>query len=242
MILHTGVQICLIRQRARAFTLLELLVSLAIVAVLALLAMTSTRSLRRSADQATCISNLRQIGIGMLAYAGENGGLLPGPMTGGQRPFISGNNQVLANRNSLIDYIWPYIDIPMLNTGETFYSKIFTCSAGAKAIAAAGGEARKANYFVHLATYIDAATNLRPFGYKSSGSTTLFPFRLSNIPYPARVLALVDEDNDLLDGATLSPAKPVHEVVRNVLFIDGHVGSIPLASFVVQGIYLEVKQ
>ncbi len=61
----------------RGFTLIELLVVIAIIAVLAALLLTALRQGTASARRTACISNLRQIGAAIFAYAGDNDGLIP---------------------------------------------------------------------------------------------------------------------------------------------------------------------
>ena len=63
----------------RGFTLVELLVVLAIVAVLAALIFTAVKGVIRSAQSVRCISNLRQIAIGFRQYAALHDGRLPDP-------------------------------------------------------------------------------------------------------------------------------------------------------------------
>ena len=57
-----------------AFTLIELLVSIAIIAILASLVLASIASTKEKSKRAVCMSNLRQIGIGMSLYAEDNNG------------------------------------------------------------------------------------------------------------------------------------------------------------------------
>jgi prepilin-type N-terminal cleavage/methylation domain-containing protein/prepilin-type processing-associated H-X9-DG protein len=59
---------------SRAFTLIELLVVMAIIAVLLSLLMPVVTSARRSAQNAQCLSNLKQLGIGYRAYITDNEG------------------------------------------------------------------------------------------------------------------------------------------------------------------------
>lgn len=60
------------RNRCRAgFTLIELLVVMAIIAILAALLFPVFAQARESARKATCLSNTRQIGLGVLMYAGD---------------------------------------------------------------------------------------------------------------------------------------------------------------------------
>lgn len=64
-------------QSLTGFTLLELLAAIAIIAVLAALLVPLGRSALESSRSAKCVAQLRQIGVGMNAYANENGGLFP---------------------------------------------------------------------------------------------------------------------------------------------------------------------
>lgn len=61
----------------RGFTLVELLVTVAIVAVLASFAMGALQGGLARSRQAACSSNMRQIGAALSAYAAENSGQLP---------------------------------------------------------------------------------------------------------------------------------------------------------------------
>lgn len=57
-----------------AFTLIELLTVIAIIGILAAILIPVVGQVRESARNSQCISNLRQIGIGMVAALGDNGG------------------------------------------------------------------------------------------------------------------------------------------------------------------------
>ena len=59
------------------FTLIELLVVVVIIAILAGLLLPALSSAREKSRRTACASNLRQLGIGMMAYAGDNANHLP---------------------------------------------------------------------------------------------------------------------------------------------------------------------
>jgi prepilin-type N-terminal cleavage/methylation domain-containing protein/prepilin-type processing-associated H-X9-DG protein len=78
---------CLRPRLARAFTLTELLVVIAVIAILAALLLPALASARAAGKRAACLSNLHQIGIAVRSYASDSDGRIPyGPKA---PPFIS---------------------------------------------------------------------------------------------------------------------------------------------------------
>ncbi|MFC1582428.1 prepilin-type N-terminal cleavage/methylation domain-containing protein [Planctomycetota bacterium] len=66
------------KARTHGFSLVELLVVIAIIMLLVALLMPIITSVRIRAKTAVCISNLRQIGVGLQAFTGDHKGQLPG--------------------------------------------------------------------------------------------------------------------------------------------------------------------
>jgi prepilin-type N-terminal cleavage/methylation domain-containing protein/prepilin-type processing-associated H-X9-DG protein len=75
MNLFTGIKSS---KRANGFTLIELLVVIAIIAILAAILFPVFARARENARRASCQSNLRQIGMGLMQYAQDFDGWTPG--------------------------------------------------------------------------------------------------------------------------------------------------------------------
>jgi prepilin-type processing-associated H-X9-DG protein/prepilin-type N-terminal cleavage/methylation domain-containing protein len=88
------------RQRVVGFTLVELLVVIGIIAVLIAILLPSLSSARTSARSVKNLSNLKQIGNGLVMYVNENKGLYP---------LGAWNSLPDRARTRWVDAIYPYV-------------------------------------------------------------------------------------------------------------------------------------
>ena len=77
----------------RGFTLIELLVVIAIIGILAGILLPVLSRARESARKTQCMSNIKQIGMGLIMYANENAEIFPSDSAyGGASPAMRGLN------------------------------------------------------------------------------------------------------------------------------------------------------
>src|SRR5580700_9494091 len=76
-----------IEQSRSGFTLIELLVVIAIIAILAAILFPVFAKVREKARQITCLSNEKQMGLGIMEYAEDNDEYIPEVFTPGNVPW-----------------------------------------------------------------------------------------------------------------------------------------------------------
>lgn len=185
------------------FTLIELIVVIAIVAVLAALLIPAVGRVRASANEAKCISNLRQIGAANLAFANDNNG-------------------EIAAGGHWTNYWWMYQIREYMEGSEDLdnFIGIMVCPADETegwGDPPAGYEIQRRSYGVNnfLTQSVDGV---------NTGKT------LVSIPFPAKTVYAGDTgrspaDSNWIAGADywLGVSGDRHQGRINYVFLDGHV-------------------
>ncbi|MFP4250920.1 MAG: DUF1559 domain-containing protein [Armatimonadota bacterium] len=94
----------------RGFTLIELLVVIAIIAILAAILFPVFARAREKARQTSCLSNLKQLGLGFMMYAQDYDEILPAVRADHKDSFLYPDGQQMQNRGPWYITVYPYVN------------------------------------------------------------------------------------------------------------------------------------
>jgi prepilin-type N-terminal cleavage/methylation domain-containing protein/prepilin-type processing-associated H-X9-DG protein len=213
----------------RGFTLIELLVVIAILLVLLTLIVPSFGTARENAKRSSCRNNLRQIGLALTSYAGDNNGwfVLSDKNTnpnGSPKYTTSGGITFLAG-----EYPFSQHGRKLFARGYIRDPKVWVCPSDA-------GEKNAGGAMISVKPFTDLAKFALSGGFNSQGNCSYmyiagYGDRTEEDPTSAAVL--VDESNEREQGDKTPAKMPDIKAddnhganFRNVLYFDGHVSAI----------------
>jgi prepilin-type N-terminal cleavage/methylation domain-containing protein/prepilin-type processing-associated H-X9-DG protein len=219
----------------RAFTLMELLVTMAIIAILAALIFPALAAAKRKAQALHCVSNLKQDGLAMMTYINDNNDVLPGPCEWGQRCYYFNTTAVDGRFNTELSfYLATYLggENPQKMSGtESNYLQTMFCP-GFGAFTPADPTPRMTGItYITSIPYTNGVISLpiNAFGYPGTGGAEIYgttPVKLTTLSTYGSltdIYALSDVDAEIYGDWPLVANTPSHGDFRNALYFDGHV-------------------
>jgi prepilin-type N-terminal cleavage/methylation domain-containing protein/prepilin-type processing-associated H-X9-DG protein len=225
----------------KGFTLLELLTVIVIIAVLVALTFPIYGKIAAARNKVGCASNLRQIGAGVMAYAGENDGYFPPCSSFPPATPIPNAPWNLA--------IARYVGAPT----DASPSMLFKCPADIRPYNVSGTNYARSYSFASTPNFASANSlaNVGLMQTQSAGNNIFPSRRMVEVTAPQDTLMIAEwwsnsagavRDNfqkgynfSVIDSGWALEAdvpkdpktkKYYHGDTMNVLFVDGHVGSV----------------
>ena len=207
--LHTA-EPCFIRS---TFTLIELVVVIAIIAILAAMLMPALQQARERGQSTACLSNLKNLGLAVLNYSDDNDKWLPAPMNDRSSAHtwvtrLAVNSYIKAPRKNLHWYAW----------GKPAADPILACPSAKDNDPVSTG---------WISTFSNSSSDygMNAFFYNSRNNTN-GGLRITSFPKPSDRLQLVDSAQLVVTHVLLTDEFRIqnrHSGGFNYLTMDGSV-------------------
>lgn len=237
----SGPRVGMAERRRSAFTLLELLVVVAVIAIMAALLFPALARAKGRALGIACLNNTRQLAVGWALYADDHDGRLPYNLGGAGARKIASVRTNLNWANNILD--WSTANSDNTNTATLteaslgpYVSRapgVYRCPSDhvlSEIQRAAGWTARVRSYSMNA--MVGDAGDLSQSGYNINNPGYVQFFKLATIQQPSQVFVFLDEHPDSInDGYFLNkgdyywwidlPAS-YHNGAAAFAFADGH--------------------
>lgn len=227
----------------RAFTLVELLLVMAVIAILAAILLPVLNSAERRAQQSFCQNNLKQLSVAWIMYNGDNGGNLPfcaGYLNPQTNAWALGNAQTTPQDSARFGQLEPGVldatNTDAITRGALFeYTKVFT-------IYRCPLDRRMVNGFPYVRTYSmnNWMNGQSPADWMPGPDPANKIYKKdSSLPSPSRLFVFIDEEqesiNDTMFVVIVDPGwymndipTRIHRTAYPLSFADGHAESFKI--------------
>ncbi len=199
------------KNRNLAFTLIELLVVIAIIAILAAILFPVFARARENARRASCMSNLKQMGLGLMQYTQDYDETYPCP---GNTSFNgeSRNDDGSAAKASWRQKIYPYVKSTQLFSCPSNSHNADNADAGAPSTAGSPVPAMPVSYLINYNLYNS------PLDYSG--------IKISQLQETSTRVAIVDGGADGYNNTSLYSGWATSLASRG---FAGHLGTVCIA-------------
>lgn len=200
--------------RRGGFTLIELLTVIAIIGILAAIIIPVVGSVRAKAKSATCVSNLRQIGIALNLYAAANRNMLPAAYDSS----ITGSWWTKRWEWAIQSYLEDRKAAQHTDALSAVFDGVFRCPSKPNFDLAGPSDVERQSY------------GMNAFNNGASGASKARG--IASFSQPSNVMLVIDTNTgspsiyngDIVNGAAYGARW--HQERDNVLFADGHVAAL----------------
>lgn len=206
------------RQALQAFTLIELLLVIALIAVLSALLFSAGHNARSRTDRVLCVGNLRQISTASIAYSADHQGQWPLNMIDDE----NGNKVFL-------EALLPYFESIPKKPASDFRKSPFICPAERKNAPNSGS--------LHEGVYLVRSRGLS-YAQNSFLQATAANRRVglrASVQYPSELVLYMDfqghylmDAGRLIQGERIQQIKERHGQMANAAFADGSVRPVDI--------------